>query len=170
MTCLQDVHPRRDGLREDEVCCRFNRSADTITDVLLISRDFQNKRELKQEKERKRGKQKGSPNCRRTPRARLPKLIMFSAPVAAVRSSTSIGNLCWPRPARRTSFRGSSAGGGRLASECTFQRLLLKKNINRLGTQLSPPCPPRRRCLRVGESGRLPRVLRAGGARNRRSG
>jgi hypothetical protein len=36
MKILQDVHPRKDGLQEAEVCCKFNRSADTITDVLLI--------------------------------------------------------------------------------------------------------------------------------------
>ena len=36
MKILQDVHPRRDGLQEAEVCCKLNRSADTVTDVLLI--------------------------------------------------------------------------------------------------------------------------------------
>ena len=36
MRVLQDVHPRRDGLSETEVCCKFGCSADTLTDVLLI--------------------------------------------------------------------------------------------------------------------------------------
>ena len=111
---LQDVHPRRDGLQEAEVCCKFNRSADTGTDVLLIPKALEEQERAQARKGEDEEERSSSDNAKVyyavTPSGRRQVIDEYRSLVLA------------KFRARQTSFRCSPADGGRVASECTFQR------------------------------------------------
>ena len=51
MTVMQDIHPRRDGKTEKEVCRGFGRAADTLTDVILVPREVAERENLQRQLE-----------------------------------------------------------------------------------------------------------------------